>query len=103
MNSLLKALVLFQYHRQAEALQLAFQQALQTMEAAVPEVWPEGLQKAAAPVELPKCGSFHRAGLSTLGLTGLSCFFSADWAKLDRQQHHGFIPAAAKCCSFTTR
>lgn len=52
-NSLLKALVLFQYHRQAEALQLAFHQALQTMEAAVPEVWPDGPQNAPAPVKLP--------------------------------------------------
>uniref|UniRef100_H3D601 Elongator complex protein 1 n=1 Tax=Tetraodon nigroviridis TaxID=99883 RepID=H3D601_TETNG len=52
-SSLLKALVLFQYQRQAEALQLAFQQALQSMEAAVPEVWPEGPQSARAPLTGP--------------------------------------------------
>lgn len=51
-NDLLKALVLFQYHRQAEALQLAFQEALQMMEAAVPEVWPEGPQNGQTPVNV---------------------------------------------------
>lgn len=52
MHSLLKALVLFQYHRQAERLQLTFHEALQMMEAAVPEVWPEGLQGGHMPVNL---------------------------------------------------
>lgn len=102
-NNLLKALVLFQYHRQAEALQLTFQQALQTMEAAVPEVWPEGLRNAPAPVKPAKPGSFHRGWLFALALTG-GLVFLADWAKLDCKQHHGFIPAAAaKSFSFTTR
>lgn len=49
-HSLLKALVLFQFDRQAEKLQLAYEEALQMMEAAVPEVWPEGLQNSQAPV-----------------------------------------------------
>lgn len=53
MNNLLKALVLFQYHRQAERLQLAFHEALQMMEAAVPEVWPEGPHNGQMPVTLP--------------------------------------------------
>lgn len=51
-RDLLKALVLFQYQRQAEALQLAFQEALQAMEAAVPEVWPEGPQNGHTPVNV---------------------------------------------------
>ncbi|TWW55443.1 Elongator complex protein 1 [Takifugu flavidus] len=51
-SDLLRALVLFQYHRQAEALQLAFQEALQMMEAAVPEVWPEGPQSGQTPVNV---------------------------------------------------
>ncbi len=50
MHSLLKALVLFQFDKQAEKLQLAYEEALHMMEAAVPEVWPEGLQNAQAPV-----------------------------------------------------
>uniref|UniRef100_A0A8D0CXI8 Elongator complex protein 1 n=1 Tax=Sander lucioperca TaxID=283035 RepID=A0A8D0CXI8_SANLU len=45
-HSALKALVLFQFDKQAEKLQLAYDDALQTMEAAVPEVWPEGLQNS---------------------------------------------------------
>uniref|UniRef100_A0A8C4E9P9 Elongator complex protein 1 n=1 Tax=Dicentrarchus labrax TaxID=13489 RepID=A0A8C4E9P9_DICLA len=49
-HNLLKALVLFQFDKQAEKLQLAYEEALQTMEAAVPEVWPEGLQNSQAPV-----------------------------------------------------
>lgn len=50
MHSLLKALVLFQFDKQAEKLQLAYDDALQMMAAAVPEVWPEGLQNNHAPV-----------------------------------------------------
>uniref|UniRef100_A0A3Q2D9B7 Elongator complex protein 1 n=1 Tax=Cyprinodon variegatus TaxID=28743 RepID=A0A3Q2D9B7_CYPVA len=42
-HGLLKALVLFQFDKQAEKLQLAYEDALQMMEGAVPEVWPEGL------------------------------------------------------------
>uniref|UniRef100_A0A8C2WV44 Elongator complex protein 1 n=1 Tax=Cyclopterus lumpus TaxID=8103 RepID=A0A8C2WV44_CYCLU len=42
-HGLLKALVLFQFDKQAEKLQPAYEEALQAMEAAVPEVWaPEG-------------------------------------------------------------
>ncbi|KAI3351418.1 hypothetical protein L3Q82_020272, partial [Scortum barcoo] len=47
-HGLLKALVLFQFDRQAEKLQLAYEEALQMMEAAVPEVWPESLQNSQA-------------------------------------------------------
>uniref|UniRef100_A0A8C9YC56 Elongator complex protein 1 n=1 Tax=Sander lucioperca TaxID=283035 RepID=A0A8C9YC56_SANLU len=52
-HSALKALVLFQFDKQAEKLQLAYDDALQTMEAAVPEVWPEGLQNSQAPLTGP--------------------------------------------------
>uniref|UniRef100_A0A8C4GK70 Elongator complex protein 1 n=1 Tax=Dicentrarchus labrax TaxID=13489 RepID=A0A8C4GK70_DICLA len=52
-HNLLKALVLFQFDKQAEKLQLAYEEALQTMEAAVPEVWPEGLQNSQAPLTGP--------------------------------------------------
>ncbi|KAL7395027.1 hypothetical protein ABVT39_009016 [Epinephelus coioides] len=52
-HSLLKALVLFQFDKQAEKLQLAYEEALQTMEGAVPEVWPEGLQNNQAPLTGP--------------------------------------------------
>ncbi|KAM8847725.1 elongator complex protein 1 [Synchiropus picturatus] len=41
-HSLLKTLVLFQFDRQAEKLQQLYGEALTTMEAAIPEVWPEG-------------------------------------------------------------
>ena len=49
-HNLLKGLVLFQYDKQAEKLQLGYEEALHTMEAALPEVWPEGLQNNQAPV-----------------------------------------------------
>ncbi|XP_005808681.2 elongator complex protein 1 [Xiphophorus maculatus] len=52
-HSLLKALVLFQFDKQAGKLQLAYEEALQTMERAVPEVWPEGLLSSNAPVTGP--------------------------------------------------
>ncbi|XP_069025578.1 LOW QUALITY PROTEIN: elongator complex protein 1 [Embiotoca jacksoni] len=52
-HSLLKALVLFQFDKQAEKLQLGYEAALQTMEAAVPEVWPDGLQNSQAPLTGP--------------------------------------------------
>lgn len=45
-------LVLFQFDKQAEKLQLTYDEALQMMEAAVPEVWPEGLQTSQAPVNI---------------------------------------------------
>ncbi|KAM4555629.1 elongator complex protein 1 [Odontesthes bonariensis] len=52
-HSLLKALVLFQFDKQAEKLQLTYEEALQMIEAAVPEVWPEGLQNSQAPLTGP--------------------------------------------------
>uniref|UniRef100_A0AAQ5XH23 Elongator complex protein 1 n=1 Tax=Amphiprion ocellaris TaxID=80972 RepID=A0AAQ5XH23_AMPOC len=45
-HNLLKALVLFQFDKQAAKLQLSYEEALQMMEAAVPEVWPESLQNS---------------------------------------------------------
>lgn len=109
-NDLLKALVLFQYHRQAEALQLAFQEALQMMEAAVSEVWPEGLQNGQTPVHVHKLlisrllgdDAMHQQSFDS----DLMAFFSAHWAKLHCKQHHGCVPAAAaaaKSFSFTAR
>ncbi|XP_012717183.2 elongator complex protein 1 [Fundulus heteroclitus] len=52
-HSLLKALVLFQFEKQAEKLQQAYEGTLQTMEGALPEVWPEGLLSSNAPVTGP--------------------------------------------------
>ncbi|KAK2848777.1 hypothetical protein Q5P01_008611 [Channa striata] len=52
-HNLLKTLVLFHFDKQAEKLQLAYEQALQMMEAAGPEVWPEGLQNSQAPLTGP--------------------------------------------------
>uniref|UniRef100_A0A3B4TT37 Elongator complex protein 1 n=1 Tax=Seriola dumerili TaxID=41447 RepID=A0A3B4TT37_SERDU len=52
-HSLLKALVLFQFDKQAEKLQLAYEEALQMMETAVPEVWLESLQNNQAPLTGP--------------------------------------------------
>ncbi|XP_075904166.1 elongator complex protein 1 isoform X2 [Nelusetta ayraudi] len=52
-HGLLKALALFQLERQAEKLQQAYEEALQTMEAAVPEVWPEGQQNSQTPLTGP--------------------------------------------------
>ena len=49
-HGLLKALVLFQFDKQAQKLQLVYEEALQMMEAAVPEVWPELLLNSQAPV-----------------------------------------------------
>lgn len=49
-HGLLKALVLFQFDKQAEKLQLAYEEALHMMETSVPEVWPDGLQGNQAPV-----------------------------------------------------
>ncbi|XP_068596109.1 elongator complex protein 1 [Brachionichthys hirsutus] len=45
-HGLLRALVLFRFDSRAEKLQLIYEAALQAMAAAVPEVWPEGLQSA---------------------------------------------------------
>ena len=50
MHSLLKTLVLFQFDGQGEKLQQAYEEALQLMEAAIPEVWQEGLQQSQTPV-----------------------------------------------------
>lgn len=44
--------MLFQFDKQAEKLQLTYDEALQMMEAAVPEVWSEGLQTSQAPVNI---------------------------------------------------
>ncbi|KAK5617225.1 hypothetical protein CRENBAI_010333 [Crenichthys baileyi] len=52
-HSLLKSLVLFQFDKQAEKLQLAYEEALQTMEGAVPELWPEALLNSNTPVTGP--------------------------------------------------
>lgn len=49
-HNLLKALVLFQYDRQAQKLQLAYEEALLMMEAAIPEVWQEGALQSHTPV-----------------------------------------------------
>ncbi|XP_056137038.1 elongator complex protein 1 isoform X2 [Lampris incognitus] len=52
-HNLLKTLVLFQFDQQAEKLQLAYEEALLLMEAAVPEVWQEGLSQNQAPITGP--------------------------------------------------
>uniref|UniRef100_A0A672GY78 Elongator complex protein 1 n=1 Tax=Salarias fasciatus TaxID=181472 RepID=A0A672GY78_SALFA len=53
-HGLLKALVLFHFDKQAEKLQLAYEDALQMMEAALPEVWPpEGLLSTQGPLTGP--------------------------------------------------
>lgn len=44
--------MLFQFDKQAEKIQLTYEEALQMMEAAVPEVWPEGLQNSQAQVNV---------------------------------------------------
>ncbi|KAK5864320.1 hypothetical protein PBY51_015572 [Eleginops maclovinus] len=51
-HGLLKALVLFQFERQAEKLQLLYEEALQSMEAVLPEVWTE-VQSNQAPLTGP--------------------------------------------------
>ncbi|KAL0974256.1 hypothetical protein UPYG_G00217790 [Umbra pygmaea] len=52
-HSLLKALVLFQFDGQAGKLQHAYGDALQMMEAGLPEVWEGGLQLTQAPITGP--------------------------------------------------
>ncbi|KAL6117335.1 elp1 [Pungitius sinensis] len=52
-HGLLKALVLFQFDKQAEKLQPAYEEALQMMEAALPEVWLDGPQNNPAPLTGP--------------------------------------------------
>ncbi|XP_037116007.1 elongator complex protein 1 isoform X2 [Syngnathus acus] len=52
-QALLKALVLFRFDRQADELQLVFQQALHAMEEAVPEVWPQDIQSSHTPLTGP--------------------------------------------------
>lgn len=60
-HSLLKALVLFQFDKQAEKLQLSYDQALQMMEAAVPEVWPDNLCNNQATVStVPQMYILHK-------------------------------------------
>ncbi|CAL8262436.1 unnamed protein product [Lota lota] len=53
LHSLLKALVLFQYDRQAQKLQLAYEEALLMMEAAIPEVWQECALQSQTPITGP--------------------------------------------------
>uniref|UniRef100_A0A8C5AJX2 Elongator complex protein 1 n=1 Tax=Gadus morhua TaxID=8049 RepID=A0A8C5AJX2_GADMO len=53
LHSLLKALVLFQYDRLAQKLQLAYEEALLMMEAAIPEVWSDGGPPSQTPVTGP--------------------------------------------------
>lgn len=55
-HGLLKALALFQMERQAEKLQQVYEEALLTMEAAVPEVWPDSQQNSQAPVRQREIG-----------------------------------------------
>lgn len=52
-HSLLKALVLFEFECHAHKLQQAYEEALTMMEAAVPEVWPEGLNNNHTPLTGP--------------------------------------------------
>ncbi|KAK6298991.1 hypothetical protein J4Q44_G00305010 [Coregonus suidteri] len=52
-HSLLKAMMLFQFDGQAGRLQQAYGEALQMMDAALPEVWQEGLQQSQAPISGP--------------------------------------------------
>ncbi|KAM9850335.1 elongator complex protein 1 [Aulostomus maculatus] len=52
-HNLLKTLVLFHFDKQAEKLQLMYEGALQMMEAALAEVYPEGLQNHQAPLTGP--------------------------------------------------
>ncbi|CAL8300618.1 unnamed protein product [Arctogadus glacialis] len=53
LHGLLKALVLFQYDRQAQRLQRAYEEALLMMEAAIPAVWSDG---GARPSQTPVTG-----------------------------------------------
>lgn len=76
-HGLLKALVLFQFHKQAEKLQLALSEALQMMEAAIPEVWPENLQSVQTP------------------LTGPNSTANSIMASLQQQQRPAALPQAA--------
>nr|XP_040028931.1 elongator complex protein 1 isoform X1 [Gasterosteus aculeatus aculeatus]XP_040028932.1 elongator complex protein 1 isoform X1 [Gasterosteus aculeatus aculeatus] len=52
-HGLLKALVLFHFDKQAEKLQPAYEEALQMMEAALPEVWLDGAQNNQTPLTGP--------------------------------------------------
>lgn len=111
-HGLLKALVLFQFDKQAEKLQLAYEEALHMMETSVPEVWPDGLHNNQAPVTDTR-PQYQRYVVCTLHLflwtTELVFMYfhfsssSAHRAKLHSQQHHGFFPAAAETSSSTTR
>ncbi|KAM3612355.1 uncharacterized protein V6R79_007268 [Siganus canaliculatus] len=74
-HGLLKALLLFQFGKQAEKMQQLYEEALQTMEAALPEVWPEGLLNSQAP------------------LTGPNSTANSIMASFQQQQQHA--------CSFT--
>lgn len=88
MSGLLRALVLFQYHRQAEALQRSFHDALQAMEAALPEVWPEGPQGGQAPVSVPVARSrcSHLTTRLLLQLTGPNSTANSIMASFQQQQ-----------------
>lgn len=99
-HSLLKALVLFQFDKQAEKLQLAFEEALQMMEAAVPDVWPQGLSNSQTPVNITAINTLLIILQHYIDIC-LFCVCSAHWAKLYCKQHHGFVPAAAHSCSYT--
>ncbi|XP_066576528.1 elongator complex protein 1 isoform X2 [Amia ocellicauda] len=49
-NSLLKVLVLFGYDGQALQLQQDYEETLQLMDKAIPEIWQDGLQQSSTPV-----------------------------------------------------
>ncbi|KAJ3588151.1 hypothetical protein NHX12_011746 [Muraenolepis orangiensis] len=53
LHSLLKALVLFQYDKQAQKLQLAYDEALLMLQVAIPEVWQEAALQTQAPITGP--------------------------------------------------
>ncbi|XP_030620667.1 elongator complex protein 1 isoform X2 [Chanos chanos] len=71
-HSLLKALVLFQYDKQACSLQQDYSEILQLIETAIPEIWHEGLQQTQTPVTGPNStansimASFHQQRLSSV-------------------------------------
>uniref|UniRef100_A0A8C2WX10 Elongator complex protein 1 n=1 Tax=Cyclopterus lumpus TaxID=8103 RepID=A0A8C2WX10_CYCLU len=79
-HGLLKALVLFQFDKQAEKLQPAYEEALQAMEAAVPEVWLTGPNSTANSImasfqqqQRPAAPQPGRHRLSSLFIHNSSC------------------------------
>ncbi|XP_061895843.1 elongator complex protein 1 isoform X1 [Entelurus aequoreus] len=52
-QALLKALVLFRFDKQAEKLQLVFEEALRTMEEAIAQIWSPSLQSSNTPLTGP--------------------------------------------------